>query len=219
MKRRNFLTGGLLALASPAFAFGPGMPWQSQGFLFQRENRFEVDGQRLVVESDAAASLFLGTVPETLWDTRRASWHWQVSQGVPATDLSGKGGDDRDLSIYFLFLPQDRARALQGASTYRLLTEQSTRSLLYVWGGDKPRGTLMPSPYMDGRGTTIVLRSAGVGTFDESVDLEADFRSAFKSEPDVLFGVAVSADSDDTSSHIRASKAYPSESGLSRYGV
>lgn len=205
MKRRTLLTGSLVALASPAFAFGPEIPWQRQGFLFQRDNRFEVDGERLVVESDAAASLFLGTVPERLWSARKASWHWQVSQGVPATDLSRKGGDDRNLSIYFLFLPLDRARALRGASAYKLLTEPSTRSLLYVWGGNKPRGTAMPSPYMKGRGTTIVLRSAGVGAFGESVDLAADFRSSFGAAPEALFGLAVSADSDDTNSRIRAS--------------
>lgn len=60
---------------------------------------------------------------------------------MPATDLTQKGGDDRNLAVYFVFLPEAQARELQGASITRLLNEDAIRALVYVWGGDHGRGT------------------------------------------------------------------------------
>ncbi|NBT32880.1 MAG: DUF3047 domain-containing protein, partial [Rhodobacteraceae bacterium] len=42
------------------------------------------------------------------------------------------------------------------------------------------------------------------GGYSETVDLGRDFKSAFGRMPEALVGVAVSADSDDTDSVIRA---------------
>jgi len=48
------------------------------------------------------------------------------------------------------------------------------------------------------------LRPAGTGAHRENVDLAADYRRAFGGVPGALVGLAVSADSDDTNSRIRA---------------
>ncbi|WP_375281366.1 DUF3047 domain-containing protein [Pseudooctadecabacter sp.] len=50
----------------------------------------------------------------------------------------------------------------------------------------------------------MILRSAGTGSHSESVNLASDFASAFGGQPGALVGIAVSADSDDTGSNIRA---------------
>lgn len=124
---------------------------------------------------------------------------------MPPTDLALKGGDDRNLSLYFLFLdPSEAVRLGPKPGLRKLMTNHAARVLLYVWGGKDGRGAFMPSPYMDGRGTTVVLRPAGTGTHVETVDLAADYARAFGGAPGALVGLAVSADSDDTNSEIRA---------------
>jgi hypothetical protein len=61
------------------------------------------------------------------------------------------------------------------------------------------------SPYAPGQGANVILRQAGTGRNSESVDLARDFATAFGGFPGALVGIAVSADSDDTNSMIRAS--------------
>jgi hypothetical protein len=123
---------------------------------------------------------------------------------VPATDLRLKGGDDRNLAVYFVFLPEAEARASGRDGIRRLLEAEAARVLVYVWGGTDGQPRLQDSPYLGARGKTVALRAAGTGTMRETVDLAADHRAAFGSAPGALVGIAVSADSDDTASAIRA---------------
>ena len=75
----------------------------------------------------------------------------------------------------------------------------------YAWGGNHRRGQVIPSPYAPpGQGVTIALRQAGTGSHSERVDLAADYARAFGGEKGALIGLAVSGDSDDTNSAIRA---------------
>ena len=124
---------------------------------------------------------------------------------MPATDLSLKGGDDRNISLYFVFVPESIAPDLEGANIRSLLGNDDVRIMQYAWGGDHPRGQVIQSPYgPQGQGVTIALRQAGVGSYSESVDLVADYARAFGGEKGALVGLAVSGDSDDTDSMIRA---------------
>ena len=156
------------------------------------------------VASDSAVSLLIREVPADLWPARMAAWRWQVDEGVPVTDLTRKGGDDRNLAVYFVFLPQKDALRLQGAGPRRVLGARTARTLVYIWGGSGPRGQMLASPYSGDRGRNVILRPADTGTHAEQVDLAADHRRAFGIEPQALFGIGLSADSDDTSSRIRA---------------
>jgi hypothetical protein len=76
--------------------------------------------------------------------------------------------------------------------------------LVYVWGGDHARGDVLDSPYLEARGKTLILRGAGTGAHTETVDLAADYARIFGGTPQALVGIAVSADSDDTETAIRA---------------
>lgn len=204
--RRAALLGALAAASLPAsaqaLAFDGG--WVHQTFPRRKANRYGQGGAAVTIDSDAGVSLLIREVPQAQWGARKAAWRWQVSAGVPPTDLTKKGGDDRNLAVYFVFLPEADAQRLQGASPRRVLTHRAARSLVYVWGGDAGRGQVLASPWMGAQGRTLPLRLAGTGSHSESVDLAADFRRAFGGDPGALFGIGLSADSDDTNTSIRA---------------
>jgi hypothetical protein len=207
MSRPFILASLIAALAVPAFADAVpfNKSWTTQRFSLFSSNKYGFGGNALSIASDGSVSLAYTRVKESLWNARSASWGWEVSKSVPATDLAKKGGDDRNASLYFVFLPEAEAKALGAkAKVTKLLSSKSARVLVYVWGDKRGRGTLLSSPYLGSRGKTIVLRGAGTGKHSEKVDLAADYRRAFKGQPGALVGLAVSADSDDTDSVIRA---------------
>lgn len=198
------LTLGLAAPAQAAsVAFDGG--WKQQKFSLFSQNQYGFGGNTLTVASDGAVSLVYRQLPESLWSAKTARWSWAVTQGVPATDLRKKGGDDRNLAMYFVFLPADQAQSFKGASVRKLLGADAARVLVYVWGGSAKRGAVLDSPYLGARGKTVVLRPSGTGSNAESVDLARDYGRAFGGAPGALVGLAVSGDSDDTKSTIRAS--------------
>lgn len=115
-----------------------------------------------------------------------------------------KGGDDRNLSVYFIFLPEDAAKGAQSKGVRALLNNPDARVLMYIWGGAHARGEMLPSPYLGSRGRSIIQRGVGIGTASERVDLARDHRRAFGEEPQILVGLAVSSDSDDTGTEVVA---------------
>ncbi len=178
-------------------AFGAG--WKAVNFRSIPKTDYGFGGSTLSIKAAKSSSVIYKPVPETARDATKASWTWSVQTSVPPTNLAKKGGDDRNIALYFVFTDEDTARrAGKNPNIKRLLTKRSSRMLIYVNGGQHGTGSFVPSPYFSGRGTTIVKRGSGTGSFSESVDLAADYRRAFGSEPMVLVGLAVSSDSDDT---------------------
>lgn len=180
--------------------------WKEQGFLRLWKNDYSFRGTQLDVVSDGTVSLVWRPVENALRGATRASWRWRVTEGVAPTDLTKKGGDDRNLALYFVFVDEATAATVSAGSARKLLGNPNTRALIYVWGGDHAKGAILPSPYHPGL-RTKVLRTGSEGTFAENVDLAADFRRAFGASPGVLVGLGVSADSDDTDGFVRASIA------------
>ena len=176
--------------------------WREQNFSLFSSNDYGLKGRKLNVASDGSVSMLYRQMPRGSWASTRAAWDWAVSKGVPATDLRKKGGDDRNLALYFVFLAEQDAIAAEGKGVVKLLRNPAARVLVYVWGGDHPKGAVLPSPYLDSRGKTVVLRGAQTGAFSETVDLASDFKRAFGGAPGALVGLAISADSDDTNSKI-----------------
>ena len=179
--------------------------WQERRFFLTRGNTYLFDGDSLGVVSRDSISLAYRVLPPELWELRQVSWDWAVSQSVPVTDLAQKGGDDRNLSIYFVFMDRDTAeKAGDNPKLRRLFRNRKARLLVYSWGGDYPRMQVMGSPYIDARAQFIMLRPAGEGSFSERIDLASDYETVFGGAPEVLVGIAISADSDDTNSAVRA---------------
>lgn len=205
---RQVLTFGMIAAAlagAPAWPAGPVSfddTWRTQAFSLFSSNTYDFRGDAVSVASDGSVSLAYRPLPERFWSVRGAEWSWEVTRGVPATDLRRKGGDDRNLALYFVFLPQDEAERLKNTSVRRLLRNDAARVLVYVWGGDHGRGAVLDSPYLGPRGKTVVLRPAGTGQARESVDLTRDYARIFGGDA-ALVGLALSGDSDDTDTAIR----------------
>ena len=187
------------AIAGPV-SFSSGWKEQRLSLFSSNDYRF---GNQLTMRSDGAVSIAWTALPQSEWGASGASWSWAVSQSVPPTDLSRKGGDDRNLSIYFIFVPQDVAPSLAGKGIRSLAGRKDVSVIQYAWGGNHAKGTVIQSPY--GNGVTIPLRAAGTGSASETVNLNRDFARAFSGTKGALIGLAVSGDSDDTNSVIEAS--------------
>jgi len=197
----------MFAIVTTAVSAGPisfANGWQEQRLSLFSSNDYRF-GTNLSMVSDGSVSIAWTRVAREDWDTTGASWRWTVETSVPATNLAKKGGDDRNISLYFVFVPESMAPRLQGANIRSLLGNDDVRIIQYAWGGNHARGDIIPSPYgPPGQGVTIALRQAGTGSHSENVDLSADYSRAFGGDPGVLVGLAVSGDSDDTNSIIRA---------------
>ena len=178
--------------------------WTHQKFGVFGGNNWRQSGWKLSVVSDRGVSLLWRPLPETSWQATKASWSWNVGTSVPPTDLSQKGGDDRNLAVYFIFAPQDLATKAQDLGIRKLLGNPEIRVLMYVWGGSHDRNTVVGSPYLGARGKTIVLRPASTGQHNETIDLRSDLDRVYGNRDLMLIGLAVSADSDDTDTRIEA---------------
>ncbi len=178
--------------------------WKHQKFSMLGGNTWHQQGEELSVDSDGSVSLIWQALPLGFRNARTASWTWSIEQGVPPTDLTQKGGDDRNLSLYAIFIPVDAVPTAEGQGIRKLLENPDVRVLMYVWGGAHQRGDLLPSPYLGARGKTIIVQPAGEGQHEEQVDLRSDLKRAFGVSDLALVGLAVSADSDDTGTKIRA---------------
>lgn len=204
---RSLILASAIALTSLPIAAEP-IPfdgaWKTQRFSLFSSNTYRFKGSELDVLSDGSVSMAYVALDSSRWDARDAQWNWSVVEGVAATDLTRKGGDDRNLALYFVFLPQAEAERLRGGSIRKLLGNEQARVLVYVWGGEHGRNQQLDSPYLGARGKTVVLRNAGTGSHREDVDLARDYQRAFGSQVEALVGLAVSADSDDTDGAIRA---------------
>ncbi|MGR3748244.1 MULTISPECIES: DUF3047 domain-containing protein [unclassified Paracoccus (in: a-proteobacteria)] len=215
MQRRSFLAtaaamcaigGASVADAQQATRIAFDNAWRAVNFPRLSPTRYGLGGGTLSIAGDASSSLIYRAVPDAARGARTAQWDWSVTQTVPPTDLARKGGDDRNISVYFVFMPRQAAGRLSpDTSPQRLLSNRSARTLIYVWGGSHRERAMIASPYLRGRGFTIALRPAGTGTGRAQVDLASDHAAAFGTEPELLVGLAVSADSDDTDSQLRAS--------------
>ena len=204
---RPVLTATCLVLATGAAAEQIGFAdWTEQRIKLLSSNDYTQGEDTLSFVSENTISLLWTRLPDSLAKATTASWDWSVSQSVPPTDLSQKGGDDRNIAVYFLWVPDEVVPELQDAEIRSLIGRDDVRVLQYVWGGNNPVGEPIPSPYGDPEtGVTIPLRQADTGEESVTVDLMADFARAFdREDPGALIGMAVSGDSDGTESLIEA---------------
>ncbi len=183
------------------FKFGPASDWRYLSFPGRQGAQFTTGvGDTVIVRAEAGVGVLWHPVPLDLSRASRAQWRWRVRAGVGPTDLTKKGGDDRALAVYFVFV--DGPKAVGQPDLNELLRRGEGYILMYVWGGVATPGTLLPSPYFGGRGGTIVKRAADTPMgvwFKETADVRDDFRRVFGRLPGTLVAVAISSDSDDTS--------------------
>ena len=194
--------------AAAELPFGPDLTasgWTVVTYPGIRPAAFHANGpSKLDVATDAAAGMLWRAIDPSLHTARKASWRWRADEGVKPTDLSRRGEDDRIVCVYFIF---GHERDI-GSAAMRMLGSSSVSALVYVFGGNKPRGAVIASPHMGERGKFIVLRPGDAAKstwYEESVDLAADYARAFGRTAPLLIGVAIASDSDDTRGRNRAS--------------
>ncbi|MCY3877978.1 MAG: DUF3047 domain-containing protein [Rhodobacteraceae bacterium] len=178
--------------------------WQGLRFPMIKQNEFQLNGRSLGIESESSVSFVFKLLPQRLWNAQNASWIWSVDQGVPPTDLTVKGGEDRNIVVYFLFLTAERARELTDPSPRALMNDEDASLLAIVWGGEQERGEIFPSPFLEDRASLVIARPAELGTYRETYQIALQYVQAFGRAPETLFAIGVGADSDDTETVIRA---------------
>jgi hypothetical protein len=192
--------------AAEALRFAPGLPgWTAVEYPGIAPAHFAAaaDGT-LAIATDSSAGMLWRLLPGAAAQSATARWRWRVDEGVAPTDLTSRGADDRAIGIYFVF--SERPDLVKNGPM-AVLASPAVTALVYVFGGDQPRGTVIASPHMGARGKFIALRRADALKrvwYDESVDLARDYARAFGRPMTRLIGVAISSDSDDTRTHNRA---------------
>jgi hypothetical protein len=184
--------------------------WTHEGFpKIERRSRYGIaqkDGQpALLAQADASASFLLFDQAWSIREYPLLRWSWLVENVYEKGDGTTKAGDDFPLRIYVLF-EYDPAKASLGDrlvyGAARLLYGQYPphSSLSYVWESRGEPGRIIINPYSD-RTRQIVLRSgkAQLGQWlDEAVDVLADYRRAFGTEPPDRVTLAIMSDADNT---------------------
>jgi Protein of unknown function (DUF3047) len=216
----------MLALALPGLAASAALAavapnleaagWRELANPNKAENTYSVgpDGAIEVASKNSVSTLYKPIRADI--DARPIlAWRWRVDEAAPATDLSRKGEDDCSLALYVGF-PYESGEASFFERMKRPVVEAVAgedapgRVLRYVFCGAHEQGEVVPSPHLGSAGSMHVLRpgSSPSGTwFQERVDLAADFRAAFGTEPPDPSQIAIQADTDDTASSSRASVA------------
>lgn len=198
------LAASMTAAAGNDIAFGDDLHaegWRDLTFRNYAATQYRAEDGGLAVVAEKSSSMLYRPLAGEGLSPSRARWAWRLDDGVGATDLTRKGGDDSALALYFIFADEKFARRLAGKkpSMLRMLGARSTTTLVYVFGGAKAGP--FKSPYAAGRSWSMVLRpamSAREVWFEESINLAADHARAFGRAPERLIAVAVSSDSDDT---------------------
>jgi hypothetical protein len=164
------------------------------------------------VVSESSVSIAFLNIDVDLEATPYLEWSWQSLTPVIDSDVTAKGGDDRNLAIYIAF-PYQPEEASFGYRFRRAVIEllrgpdTPDRVLTYIWGGGAERGAKVVNPYTQKNGQLIFLRTPEDGEgiwFDERIDLRADFTEAFGFSPASPTFIGITADSDDTASMVEA---------------
>jgi Protein of unknown function (DUF3047) len=186
--------------------------WRELEVKSKPANRFigHPDGSIEIISSSSVSRLYR-PIEVDLNATPVLTWQGRVDEPVPPTDLTQKGEDDTAITLYVGF-PWDPGEASFTERLTRPLVEAYAgenapgRVLVYVWGGDHPRGEWVESPHLRSAGAMRVLRPADSPTgqwFEERVDIVQDYREAFGEDPPDPTQIAISADTDDTGSTSR----------------
>lgn len=135
---------------------------------------------------------------------RFLTWRWRVDMAPPPTDLAMKGMDDRPLAVHVWFEEEDGSGSDWGLKerfgSWLFNQPLPGKMITYVWGGTLKRGASLKNPYRESAGQIIVLRpgnSMWGQWFNETVDVAADFETAFGYRPGMPAYIAISADTDD----------------------
>lgn len=175
-----------------------------------RYERVELDGRSVLrAESRCSASgLALALEDIDLRATPRLAWRWRVERGLDVPNERTREGDDFAARVYvnFPFVPEEaslwermRRRVVDALYPHPL----PGKSLVYVWASREPPGSHWSSPYAEDAWIQVLRSgSEAQGAWrEEIVDVVADYRRRFGSEPPAVQSIALMSDSDNVCGH------------------
>ena len=196
----------VLAEVSPRLAADG---WEEITFDDYLENRWvDVEGG-VRVFSDGGISIIFRRLDADLEKTPILTWRWRTDNAPAPTDLSKRSGEDRALSVYVAF-PHESDRATFAESlrynVVRLAQGEDTpgRILSFVWGGMRPRGSLLKRSGTDALRILRTPEDAVDTWLEERLDIVAQFQEAFGWDPPNPTHIGITSDSDDTGRAIDA---------------
>ena len=183
--------------------------WEEITFNGFIENTWlDVEGGVRVI-SDGGISIIFRRLDADLERTPILTWRWRSNNAPAPTDLSKNSGEDRAISVYVAFPHESKRATFRESLRYnflRLAQGEDTpgRILTFVWGGMRPRGTLLRR---SGTDAVRILRTPEASTdtwHEESVDIASEFRKAFGWDSPDPTHIGITSDSDDTGRAIDA---------------
>lgn len=170
----------------------------------------EVD-QRKVLHAQADGSASGLYVPLIQRDPGSLSWMWKTRDVIRVADNAVSHREDSPLRIFVAFDGDRSSLSLRDQLMYemaRITTgrEMPYATLMYIWGGKRPVGTILNNPHTD-RVRMIVVDSGTRHTNEwrcHERDLRADYRKAFGAEPGKILAVGLMTDTDNTKSRAEA---------------
>lgn len=145
------------------------------------------------VRADKSSSVLYRSVEDAAAMSAALSWSWQVIDGIPATDLTVREGDDRNLTVHVAFAEPGLLNSIMGMFS----PFAGGKALNYVWGGAEKAD--FAHPHLPDGAWIFVLRTAdeATGTWvTETVDLKADYMKAFGEPPPPIAAIGISSDAD-----------------------
>ncbi|WP_226801612.1 DUF3047 domain-containing protein [Alkalilimnicola sp. S0819] len=190
----------LLLLASataaeiPAFSRTGLSGWEERSFEGNSRYRLEEQNGRQVLHAscDGTASVLYREQEVDLRETPILRWRWRVDEVFQGNDERSKAGDDYAARVYVV---------VDGG-----LLPWRTLAVNYVWAGGEPRGQAWPNAFT-GNAMMLALRSGERDTGawrEERRDVREDFRRLHEREIDVIDGVALMTDCDNTGGQAEA---------------
>jgi hypothetical protein len=166
----------------------------------------EVD-DRVVVHAQADSSASGLYVPLRDRDAGMLRWTWKTNGIIRNADNTQGQREDSPLRLFVAFDGDKSSLSLKDQLMYemaRLTTgrEMPYATLMYIWGGKRPEGSVLPNPHTD-RVRMIVVDSGAKHANEwrcHERDLRADYRKAFGTDPGRVIAVGIMTDTDNTRS-------------------
>nr|WP_257993102.1 DUF3047 domain-containing protein [Cupriavidus pauculus] len=186
-------------------------PWRvNRNKTPTRYSLVEVD-QRTVLHAEADGSASGLYVPLTERDPRMLRWMWKTRDVIRVADNAVSHREDAPLRIFVAFDGDRSTLSLKDQLMYemaRITTgrEMPYATLMYIWGGKRPVGSILNNPHTD-RVRMIIVDSGTRHTNEwrcHERDLRADYRKAFGTDPGKILAVGLMTDTDNTKSRAEA---------------
>ncbi|MBB1636312.1 hypothetical protein A9975_36395 [Cupriavidus sp. UME77] len=182
-------------------------PWTvNRNKIPTRYTLTEVD-QRMVLHAEADSSASGLYVPLVGREPGMLNWTWKTRDVIRSADNSLAPREDSPLRIFVAFDGDKGSLSLKDQLMYemaRLTTgrEMPYATLMYIWGGRKPEGSVVSNPHTE-RVRMIVVDSGTRHTGEwrcHRRDLRADYRKAFGADPGKVVAIGLMTDTDNTRS-------------------